>query len=82
MNHPVSYTPDAAEIELREVIRSLREYLIERNASLFSVGELGKLILPYNPAYAQQYKEWLLRIKRRADTGILGGRHSVIRKTS
>jgi len=78
MNHPVSYTPDTKEVGLREEIRSLREYLMEMNSSLFSVEELRKLIIPYDPAYAEQYKDWLLRIKKRADAGICGGRHCVL----
>jgi len=71
----------------QEVIRSLREYLMEMNTSFFSIEELGKLINPPNfvvskDVECEEYKNWLLRIKKRADAGILGGRHSIIRETS
>ena len=64
-----------AETEtLESIIRSLREYLMEMNSSLFSVEELSKLILPYNRQYAQEYKEWLLWLKKKADKGIALGK--------
>ena len=59
MSYDVFDPPEHPE-DTEEEIRSLREYLMEMNSSLFSVEELGKLILPYDPQYTQEYKEWLL----------------------
>lgn len=69
-----------AEAERLEVISSLREYLVERNSSLFSVDELSKLILTDRVENNEEYLNWLLRVKRRVDAGVLGGKSSVIRE--
>ncbi|MEK7116728.1 MAG: hypothetical protein AAB837_01015 [Patescibacteria group bacterium] len=73
MSYEVFDPPEYPE-DTKEVIRSLKEYLMERNSSLFSVEELRKFIIPYDPMYSEQYKEWLLATKRRVDIGIPGGK--------
>jgi hypothetical protein len=89
-NHDVYDTPEdkkarAAERELQEVIRSLREYLMKMNASLFSVDELYRLINPlfnYDTGSAGlEYKKWLLGVKGRVDGGRPGGWSSATKKT-
>ena len=81
MSYDIFDPPEYPE-DIKEEIRSLKEYLMEMNSALFSMEEVRKLIFPYDPQYAQQYKEWLLGIKKRVDARISGGRHSAVKEMS